>query len=77
MRNGYRHPLAGTILMALVFALLIIFFVTTRSIAPFGRSVALMLGAAIGAATIVTLVRFALRRTGAHRLAEVRTWPQH
>ncbi len=77
MRNGYRHPVAGTILMALVFALLVIFFVSTRSIAPFGRSVALMLGAAIGAATAATLVLFALRRTGVHRLADVRTWPQH
>ncbi len=77
MRNGYRHPVAGTILMALVFALLLIFFVSTRSIAPFGRSVALMLGAAIGAATLVTLVLFALRRTGVHRLGDVRTWPQH
>ncbi len=77
MRNGYRHPVAGTILMALVFALLLIFFVSTRSIAPFGRSVALMFGAAIGAATLVTLVLFALRRAGVHRLGDVRTWPQH
>ncbi len=76
MRNGYRHPLAGTVLMALLFGLIGIVFVMTGSIVPFGRAVLLVFVAGIAAAAIATLIRFALRRTGVHRLAEIRTWPQ-
>ncbi len=77
MRNGYRHPLAGTVLMALLFALIgVVVFVMTGSIVPFGSAVLLIFVAGIATAAIATLIRFALRRTGVHRLAEVRTWPQ-
>ncbi len=76
MRNGYRHPLAGTVLMAILFGLIGIVFVMTGSIVPFGRAVLLIFVAGVAAAGAATLIRCALRRTGAHRLAEVRTWPQ-
>ncbi len=77
MRNGYRHPVAGIVLMVLLFGLIAVFFVMTGNIAPFGRGVALILAAAIVAAGLVTLILTALRRAGVHRLAEVRTWPQN
>ncbi len=77
MRNGYRHPLAGTILMVLLFALIVMFFVMTGNIASFGRAlIVIFVAAAAVAAAVVMLILWALRRAGVHRLAEVRTWPQ-
>ncbi len=77
MRNGYRHPLAGIILMGLVFGLIAVFFVITGNIVPFARGVAMLLGGAAAAASGIMLILFALGRTGVDRLAEVRTWPQN
>lgn len=76
MRNGYRHPAAGIVLMGLVFGLITVVFVITESIVPFAGAVAMLLGGAAAAASGVMLILFALGRTGVHRLAEVRTWPQ-
>ncbi len=76
MRNGYRHPVAGIVLMVLLFGLIAIVFTMTNSIAPFGRAVLLLFAAASVAATVTVLILFGLRRAGVQRLAEVRTWPQ-
>lgn len=76
MRNSYRHPLAGILLMALLFALIAALFVMNGSIFSFARAVVVMFAAATAAATIVMLILVALRRAGVHRLAEVQTWPQ-
>ncbi len=76
MRNGYRHPLAGTVLMTLLFGLIGVVFLMTGSIVPFARAVVLVLVTAAIAATATVLILFALRRAGVHRLAAIRTWPQ-
>ncbi len=77
MCNGYRHPLAGIVLMILLVALMVGFFVMSGNIASFGRAVGLRFATAAVAAGVVLLILFALRRAGVHRLADVQTWPQN
>ncbi len=76
MRNNYRHPVAGIFLMVLILAAIAGLFVMLGSIAPFGQALVLVIASSGVIAGAVMLILSALRRTGVHRLAEVRTWPQ-
>ena len=77
MRNGYRHPLAGIVIMVLLFAVIALFFTMTGNLAPFGRGVLMLISTAGLGACVVVLLLFALHRAGTQRLEQVRTWPQN
>ncbi len=77
MRATYRHPVAAIIPMALTLAMIAIILSRVGALVPLGGAIVLMFAIASAVGVMVWAILFALRRSGVHRLSEVRTWTRH
>ena len=77
MRNGYRFPTSNIVSMLLAFVVIVYILGRTGMLLSFGGSFLLtfVMGALVAA--IVCCVLAATRRSGAHRLAEIRIPGDH
>ncbi len=76
MRASYRHPVAGIVLMALTLAVIAVILTDVGAIVPLGGAIVLLCATASAIGVIIWAILFALRRSGVHRLSQVRTWKQ-
>lgn len=72
MRNGYRFPISNILAMTLAFVVIVYILAQTGMLISLGGS--FLLGLVITAliAAIVCCVLVATRRSGAHRLSDIR-----
>ena len=72
MRNGYRFPISNILAMSLAFAVIVYILAKNGMLTYIGVSFLLAFGITVAIAVTVCCVLVATRRSGAHRLSEVR-----